>query len=145
MKHKTWTVTISATKAKIWRTMLDDATYRVWTTPFSEGSSAEGDWSEGSKILFTDGSGSGMVSRIAEHRPNEYLSIEHLGMLNDGVEDFSSDAVKGWAGARENYGLSGTDGNVTLTVDMDVTDEYEAMFDEKWPQALALVKELSEK
>ena len=96
LKFKT---VINAAPEKIWKVLWDDTTYRKWTSAFSEGSYAETDWKEGSKVLFLDGKGQGMVSRIAENRPNEYMSIEHLGEVKDGVEDTSSDRVKAWAGA----------------------------------------------
>ena len=76
------------------------------------------DWRKGGKVLFLDGVGHGMVSRIAEHRPNEFLSIQHLGEIKNGVEYTSSEAVKSWAGARENYTLSDDDAEVTLTVEL---------------------------
>jgi hypothetical protein len=88
--------------------------------------------------------GSGMVSRIAEHRPNQYLSIEHLGIAKDGIEDTTSDEVKEWAGARENYTLRENGDRVTLTIDMDTADSYKQFFEEKWPLALATLKDLSE-
>jgi hypothetical protein len=34
-----------------------------------------------------------MVAVIAEHRPQEFLSIEHLGEIRNGVEDTASEAV----------------------------------------------------
>lgn len=145
MRTKSWTITIEASKEKIWRTLWDDATYRQWTSPFSETSYAVTDWQEGGKVLFLDASGSGMVSRIAEHRPNEFLSIEHLGEVKDGKEDTSSEAIKEWAGAHENYTLSGQDGAVTLTVHLDLDEKHESMFDEMWPNALAKLKELAER
>ena len=43
---------INAPRKKVWATMLEDTTYREWTKPFNETSYYEGDWSEGSKILF---------------------------------------------------------------------------------------------
>ena len=92
LKFKT---VINAAPEKIWNVLWNDDTYRKWTSAFSEGSYAETDWKQGSKVLFLDGKGSGMVSRIAENRPNEYMSIEHLGEIRDGVEDTSSDKSKG--------------------------------------------------
>jgi uncharacterized protein YndB with AHSA1/START domain len=144
MRTKSWSITIGASKPKIWRTLWDDATYRQWTSPFSEGSYAVTDWQEGSKVLFLGEDGGGLVGRIAEHRPNEFLSIEHLGEVKNGIEDTSSEAINAWAGAKENYTLSGVDGAVTLKVDLDLTEQHEAMFDEIWPKALAKVRELAE-
>ena len=141
LKFKT---VINAAPEKIWKVLWDDTTYRKWTSAFSEGSYAETDWKEGSKVLFLDGKGQGMVSRIAENRPNEYMSIEHLGEVKDGVEDTSSDRVKAWAGAHENYTLKKVNGTTELSIDMDITEEFKEMFSQMWPKALDNVKKLSE-
>jgi hypothetical protein len=85
-----------------------------------------------------------MVSRIAEHRPNEYMSIEHLGVVKGGVEDTESEELKAWAGACENYRLEDVDGHSKLTVEMQSTDEYADYFKKTWPKALDKVKELAE-
>jgi len=135
---------INASPEKIWKVLWDDTTYRKWTSAFSEGSYAETDWKEGSKVLFLDGKGQGMVSRIAENRPNEYMSIEHLGEVKNGVEDTSSDRVKEWAGAHENYTLKKVNGKTELSVDMDITEEFKEMFSQMWPKALDNVKKLAE-
>jgi hypothetical protein len=135
---------INATPEKVWKVLWADDTYRKWTSAFAEGSYAETDWKKGSKVLFLDGEGRGMVSRIAENRPNEYMSIEHLGEIKDGVEDTSSEKVKDWAGAHENYTLKKVNGKTELIVDMDITEEYKEMFSKMWPVALDNVKRLSE-
>jgi hypothetical protein len=129
--------------------MLEDKTYRMWTEAFMEGSYYSGDWNKGSKILFlgpgADGKTSGMVSRIKENKLHEFISIEHLGEVIDGVEDTTSDRVKGWAGALENYTFKDKNGKTELLVDMDINDEYKEMFEGMWPKALQKLKELSEK
>ena len=135
---------INASPEKVWKVLWTDDTYRKWTSAFAEGSYAETDWKKGSKVLFTDGEGRGMVSRIAENRPNEYMSIEHLGEVKDGVEDTSSEKVKDWAGAHENYTLKKVNGKTELIVEMDITEEYKEMFSKMWPVALDNVKRLSE-
>ena len=144
MEKINFTTVINAAPEKIWKVLWDDTTYRKWTSAFSEGSYAETDWKEGSKVLFLDGKGQGMVSRIAENRPNEYMSIEHLGEVKDGVEDTSSDRVKAWAGAHENYTLKKVNGKTELSIDMDITGEFKEMFSQMWPKALDNVKKLSE-
>lgn len=145
MKRLAFSTIVRAPKELVWRTMLEDETYRQWTSPFHEGSYAVTDWSPGSKALFLTPEGDGMVSRIAEHRPNEFLSLEHVGIVKNGVEDVASAEVKQWAGARENYELREDAGQVTLTVNMDATDEYTQYFEETWPKALAALKEISER
>lgn len=150
--HKlNFSITINAPKAKVWNTMLDDATYRVWTETFAAGSHYVGDWSKGSKILFlgpdpATGKMGGMVSRIKENRLHEYISIEHLGMVNDGKEDTTSDAVKEWAGVHENYTFKENEKKTEVLVDIDSSGgEFEEMFKDMWPKALQKLKELAEK
>ena len=83
MQKKEYKISINAPREKVWKTLWDDATYRKWTAVFSEGSNAQSpdtDWKKGSKILFVDAKGEGMVSRIADVRKNEYMSFEHLAL-----------------------------------------------------------------
>ena len=144
MEKLNFNVLINATPEKVWKVLWTDDTYRKWTSAFSEGSYAETDWKQGSKVLFLDGQGSGMVSRIAESRPNEYMSFEHLGEVKDGIEDTTSESVKQWAGAHENYTLKKVNGKTELSIDMDITEDFKEMFSKMWPAALKNVKRLSE-
>lgn len=136
---------INAPKEKVWDVMLEDETYRQWTSAFSEGSHYEGSWEEGSKIRFLDPDGNGMVSTIAKNNPHEFISVKHLGIINDGVEDVDSEEARRWAPAFENYSFSEANGETTVSVDMDVEEEYEEMFNEMWPNALQKLKVLCEK
>lgn len=144
MEKQEFKISIDAPREKVWNVLWADDTYREWTSPFSSGSHAETDWKKGSKVLFLDGKGMGMVSTIAENIPNEYMSFEHRGVVKDGVEDTESEEVKKWAGAHENYTLKNVSGKTELVVDMDINDEYKDMFTEIFPKALQKVKELSE-
>lgn len=151
MKKLHASIFINAPREKVWDIMLSDATYREWTTAFNPGSYFVGDWSTGSKILFlgpnpdgTPGEG-GMVSRIAENRRPEFMSIEHLGLVSNGVEDTESEAAKKWAPAFENYTFNEKDGGTELLVDLDVEEEYYAMFEEMWGKALPLLKSIVER
>lgn len=145
MVRKEFKTTINAPREKVWNALWEDTTYQEWTSVFSEGSKAETDWKKGSKVLFLDGKGQGMVSKIADNVPNEYMSIEHLGFVKDGVEDTTSDEVKKWAGAKENYTLKNANGKTEVTVEMDITEEYKDYFTETWPKALEKLKEIAEK
>jgi hypothetical protein len=144
MEKLKFNIAINASPEKVWKVLWSDDTYRKWTSAFAEGSYAETDWKKGSKVLFLDGNGAGMVSKIAENRPNEYMSFEHLGEVKDGVEDTSSEKVKDWAGAHENYTLKKVNGKTELSIDMDINDEFKEMFAKIWPVALDNVKKLSE-
>ena len=121
----------------------------MWTTAFSPESNFVGDWSEGSEIRFLESkyqeTANGMISVIAANRPNEFVSIKHIGVIHNGVEDTTSEEAKSWAPAYENYTLIERDNGTELQIDMDVQEEHKAMFDEMWPKALQKLKELAEK
>jgi hypothetical protein len=105
-----------------------------------------GTWQEGSEIRFTDAEGkSGMFSKIKENREPEFISIEHLGILVNGEVDITSDEVKKWAPAFENYTFTEVDGGTQVDVDMDINQEYKAQFEDMWTKALAKLKEIAEK
>jgi len=148
MEKLQFKIDINSPKVKVWNTMLDDKTYRQWTEAFMPGSYYKGDWNKGSKILFlapgNDGKTGGMVSRIKDNRLHEYISIEHLGEVIDGVEDTTSDRVKDWAGALENYTFVDKNGKTELVIEMDINQEYKEMFEGMWPKALQKLKSLCE-
>lgn len=139
---------IDAPREKVWETMLGSDTYPKWTTVFMPGSTFEGSWEQGSRILFValdeNGKQGGMVARIAENRAPEFISIEHIGQVIDGVEDTDSDEVKQWAGAHEDYTLEESGNGTDLHIDVDVPDEYKDDMAELWPKALKKLKQLVE-
>ncbi len=141
---------IRAPRQTVWATMLEDATYRQWTTVFMPGSYYKGVWEQGSVIYFlapdkdgkTEG---GMVSRVAEVRPFEFVSLEHQGMIMDGVEDYTGPTVQPWIGAHENYTFLEKDGGTELRIDVDVDDTARTYMEQAWQKALEILKELAEK
>lgn len=147
MKNLKFSTVINAPKEKVWKTMLEDATYREWTKAFNDTSHYKGDWSEGSKMIFlgTDKDGkneSGMVSLIAKNKPFEHISIQHIGVIENGIEKPWNDGATGF----ENYTFveknSGTELQIELT---NIPDEYMAMMEDMWPKSLELLKALSER
>ena len=78
MKRLQFSIDIRAPRATVWRKMLEQESYRDWTSEFTEGSYYEGSWEQGSKIRFLSPGGEGMVAEIAESRPLEFVSIRHL-------------------------------------------------------------------
>jgi len=144
MERKSFSIRVNASREKIWDVLWSDGSYRQWTSVFAEGSRAETDWKKGSKVLFHDGKGDGMVSTIIENIPNEFMSIKHLGEVKNGIEDTASEKVKQWAGAMENYTLTEVDGKTELNVEMDIAEEYKDYFLTTWPKALEKIKELAE-
>ena len=145
MKTAEFSTVIHAPREKVWRVLWGEDTYPVWTSYFGEGSRAESDWKEGSRVLFLNAQNEGMISRIAKMNENKYMSFEHLGMVDaEGNEDTESEQVKPWVGATENYKLQEEDGKTKLTVDLELDEEYQDHFRETFPKALRRVKELSE-
>jgi len=148
MEKLKFSIVINAPKEKVWNTMLEKETYNKWTEAFMPGSYYKGDWGKGSKMLFIgpgENGDMGMVSRIKENQKYKFISIEHYGVVKDGKEDTSSDEVKAWAGAHENYTFKEKDNSTEVLVDMDTAEEYKEMFEDMWPKALQKLKELSEK
>lgn len=142
-------ILINAPVKDVYSTMIDKNSFRIWTAEFNPSSRFEGSWEKGSKILFIGvdekGKESGMVSRIKENIPNQFISIEHLGLFQDGKEVLTGPEVEGWAGAFENYTFKEENGKTRVLVDMDINEDFKAYFDETWPKALNKLKEICEK
>jgi hypothetical protein len=143
-------VVINASPEKVWHTMLDDKPYREWTSAFGPGSYYRGEWRKGSKILFLapdpkTGKDGGMVSRIAESRPFEFVSIQHLGLVQNGVEDTQSEAARKWAPAFENYTLKQNGKSTEVLIEMDADPGNAEMFKSMWPEALTILKNIAER
>ena len=144
MKRLHFTTVIHASRQAVWDAMLAPETYRIWTAEFTEGSYYEGSWETGARIRFLAPGGDGMTSVIEESRPHEFLSIKHLGVIKDGVEDTESEEVRKWAPGFENYSFSEAGSSTELAVDSDTTPDFEAYLVETWPRALARLKALCE-
>ena len=140
----TFSTTIGAPVPVVWRTMLGKPGYEHWTSAFSEGSTYEGAWAPGAKIRFLGQEGDGIVSEIAEYREYAYISLRHLGFLAKGVEDTTSDAVRAWAPAYENYTFTAVPGGTEVDVELDMPAEWIEHMSEAWPKALALLAQASE-
>jgi hypothetical protein len=144
LQHLRFSTHIAAPVARVWDTMLELDTYRDWTSAFTEGSTYVGSWEQGARIRFLASSGDGMVAEIAENRRHAFVSIRHLGVIVNGVEDTTSESVKAWTPAYENYRFTPEAGGTRLDIEQDISAEWAAMMDEMWPKALARLKALCE-
>lgn len=144
MERLQFKTTIDASRERVWEILWGEQTYPQWTSPFSEGSQVKTDWKKGSRVMFLDGKGNGMISEIVDKVPNEFMSFRHIGVFNDGKEDFETPKAKGWSGAIENYTLRTVEGKTELTVDQDAEDDYKDYFLKTWPQALEKLKSMAE-
>jgi hypothetical protein len=139
-----FTVFIQAPRGAVWNAMLDAESYKDWTSAFCAGSYYEGSWAEGEKIRFLSPGGDGMSAIIAANRRHEFISIRHLGQISAGVEDFTSDSVRGWAPAYENYSFADAPGGTQLNVRVETTPQFEQYMLDTFPQALRRLKALCE-
>lgn len=146
-----YTIEINAFAHNVYVTMLglnDKATYENWTAVFNPTSTFEGTWEKGSKMLFvgTDENGKkgGMVSEIVENNPATFVSIRHYGFLDGETEITTGEQVEKWAGGLENYYFEEKNGITTITVEVDVIDEYKEYFNSTYQKALVKLKEISE-
>ena len=144
-------VSIKAPVSKIYDLMLgisNKSTYEQWTAIFNPTSSYEGNWDKGNKILFIGvdekGEKGGMVSKIVENIPNQFVSIQHYGLVQGGKEITEGPEVEKWANGFENYTFEQNKGITTLIVDLDTTEDFEAYMNETYPNALNKLKELCE-
>lgn len=139
---------INCDAEKVYNTMIDDRHYREWTSVFNTGSHTKGSWEKGSKMLFiglnNEGKEEGMVSRIKENVPNKFISIEHMGLLKNGVEIICGPEVDDWQGALEDYTFIPKSGRTIVEVDLDANTGWVDYFNQTWPKALEKLKEICE-
>ena len=125
------------------------STYEQWTALFNPTSTYEGSWTKGTKMLFIgvdeNGEKGGMVSRIVDNIPNRFVSIQHYGLYKANKEITEGPEVEKWANGYENYSFEENNDSTTLTVDVDVNDDFLDYMNETYPQALEKLKELCEK
>lgn len=137
-------VSFKASKEKLWEVLQQDKYTRAWYAAFYEGAHAVTDWKLGSKVIFKDPEGNGMIGRIAESRPGELLTVEYTGLLDKNREDYESQVARLVKGGKEIYRLAEKDGVTRLDVEADMSpDMYEDM-SRAWDKALAKMKELAE-
>jgi uncharacterized protein YndB with AHSA1/START domain len=141
-------ILIEAPVKDVFRTMLDDMTYREWTSFFHPGSFYRGKWEEGERILFIgpdeQGHEGGMASKVVQFIPNKQVSLQHYGLYENGKEITEGPEVRLWAGSKEEYFFEQKNGGTEVKVVTDTNREYKDYFLEVWPKALEKLKEICE-
>ena len=140
----TKTTEIKATKEKVWQMLLQEKSYRKWTSFFMEGSYYEGEMKYDGKIKFLSPSGSGISSKIVVFIPGYQVSFEHLEAIVKDKEDFDSSEFEGWKGARETYTLEEKDGIVNLEIYVELIKNQVEEMGYAWDKALEELKKLCE-
>lgn len=145
-KELHFSIDIHAGKQKVWETMLQPDTYKIWTNAAWPGSRYVGDWRQGAKIKFMGDETGGTLALIEIYTPFDYVFARHIALIAaDGLLDTSSEMAKEWTGAKEAYQFSGADGVTTLKVFIETNEKWADMFEEGWPVALKKLKEICEK
>lgn len=151
MEKLQFKVNIKAPVNKVYNTMLgmnNKASYEQWTALFNPTSTYEGNWEKGSKILFVgvdeNGEKGGMVSRILENIPNQFVSIQHYGLVKANEEITQGSEVEKWANGFENYTFQENNGITTVIVDLDTVEDFLEYMNETYPNALNKLKEICE-
>jgi uncharacterized protein YndB with AHSA1/START domain len=137
-------IDIRTTKENVWKVLTEDQYVRQWYTAFSEGARAETDWKVGSKVLFVDGTGCGLIGKIIQNKPNELLSVEYTGMMLNGKEDYEQEDSVAVKGGHETYALLQKGDTTELAIAGDMSDSmYDAM-SALWDDALLKLKSVAE-
>ena len=124
----------------LWELVVDPDHYHFWTETFSEGSDFDGDWTKGSTIRFVaedeNGIESGMLSEIVESQWPEFISIRHVGLVLNGVNDYDSPIAREWSPAFENYRfIPKEDGTCVFEVEQDLPEEQSEEFKVNWEKS----------
>jgi hypothetical protein len=144
MKKLHFSTLIQAPRSEVWDTLIGAETYRDWTSVFCVGSYFAGSWNTGDRIQFLAPSGDGMAAVIAENRLHEFISIKHIGTIASGVEDTTSESVRAWAPAFENFTFTEFGNDTELTVDLDILEQHQQYMLDTYPKALARLKLICE-
>ena len=146
MKRKTVekAIEIAASREKVWEILTDDHFTPRWYGEFSLGARPETTWEEGSKVLFTDLSGGGLVGEVLVNQPNLMLSVEYQGIVFGGEEDYTSENAMSVKGGEETYLLTDEGGHTQLNIKSDIMPEYFDSMSSAWERALQRIKLLAE-
>ena len=145
MKTLIFKTLISASKQKVWDTMIEPETYAAWTGEVWPASYYVGEWKTGENLSFIGASGSGTLATLLDCNPYDHILAKHIAvLLPGGAEDRESEMACGWINSLEEYTFGEKDGATELTVSMTVGPDWETMFNHDWPKAMAKLKAVCE-
>ncbi|MDF2535862.1 MAG: hypothetical protein K0R18_2021 [Bacillales bacterium] len=143
MKEIQFSIEINASKERVWTTLWEDSSFRDWANIIDVGTYMKGVMKEGNEIQFISSvNGYGVTSLIEKLNPNEFVLIRHCADTKEGGQQ---EREKEWTGGTESYSLTEKNGVTTLIVKMDLPQEQEETFNNRFPRALGRIKTLAEK
>ncbi len=142
MKQEQFSISINASRQRVWEVLWSDETFRDWANVIDEGTCMEGEIVEGGTVHFLSSIGGyGVRSLVTELIPQHRVSFHQV----EDTKDFGKEVRPSeWTGADETYELLETAGVTTLTLTMGVPPTQVLMMTERVPNALARIKELAE-
>ncbi|HOA39382.1 MAG TPA: VOC family protein [Flavihumibacter sp.] len=147
MERLQFTTEIDAPVSLVEEAMLGKFSYPLWTAAFNGTSTYEGGWNKGDTIKFIgvnkEGKKEGLAGTIKERIPGELVEIQYYGLLDGDTIITEGAAVEDWSGL-EIYRFAAVNGKTTLTVLLDVNEQYKDYFNKSWPEALAILKQYTE-
>lgn len=144
MKTLQFTITINASPEKVWKSLWDVESYKIWTSPFGEGSYYKTDsFSEGGKIQFLMPGGDGMYSILEKLDEPRFVALKHLGEIKKFKEQPFKELA--WTNAMETYELTPVEEGTKLIVHVDTIEKYADSTNKTFPVALDALKKLAEK
>lgn len=130
----------------LWELVVDPVHYSFWADLTREGAGFRGDWTKGSNIRFVveheDGTESGMLSEVVASQWPEFISIRHIGVIMNGIEDFDSPMAQTWTPAAENYCfIPQEDGTCLFVNEQDLPEDHYDAFKADWETYFDLMEE----
>ena len=89
--------------------------------------------------------GHGAYADVVVHDPPKFTAFRHIGEVHNLEEQPLNDETEKWSGAIAAYYSKEHNGITTLTCELDINPQYATFFEEKFPVALDIVKEIAEK
>jgi hypothetical protein len=138
-------IVINSSPQKIHQAIITKNLYEKWAVEFTPGSSFEGSWDVGSKILFTapnaEGTIDGMISEITENIEAKCIVMRHNGYIMGGKEMLNLPEFPTY----EAYFLNKLSENETeFLLVMETTEKYHEDMQNMWRKAMIKLKELVE-
>ena len=143
MQKQQFSIEIRAPRERVWNTLFENKSFRDWGSVIDEdGQYMVGELKEGNEVQFLSENGFGVTTLVEKLIPNEFISFR---MIANTIDSGKREREKEWTGGEESFSLAEKDDVTALTVHIDVPEEMQTMFQDRFPRALERVKVLAEK
>ncbi len=145
METLNYEVRVNAPKTSVWSTLTESERYSQWVKAFSPNSYADGEWKQGTHIKFLDPDMGGTKALVEALESNEHILVRHVSVISkDDEESTEGEMASKWIGTTEEYTLTEDDNVTSLQIEIKTHHDFVQMFESSWPEALKLIKAISE-